>query len=588
MFSYKPPEVDLQWAQWDSSLHELFATLVTQQLDTIYECDCNVMSNTTEQQHQKKDVLVFLPVPRHLEEEQRLLQGREPVLELASQKTTNSLLDHYTRGTDAAADRKPCASCSAKPKVRNTQTLVPIGTMWLLCLKRMDYLREANAAIKVRMRIVPNLVIRAGHQADYHLRSVVVHRGEDTSRGHYVTYVVLAQPSQSGRSSRCYLYDDDNPVLVLDGFPGEVYTDAAMFVYSREPPQEGFELSKLHPTIDAAQRTAPVGRLNSRQRTKTTTESTQTIQTDMTRLYYMPEGEGQERVQKDARRLLTVYTDSLASAKDGSGAFASVTTFLQTLPRWVSEAGVTASLHEAPQRYDTFIQALLLDKVTSATALQTKPYTGDWFLYPFVVLMEATAIAESIPSTFFESSTMSTLGALLNKRAHIKLARYQTKSRPWCVMTASAGEGKSPSLKPLSAAATKAMEDERLEIFCEGDRHDSFHAMQSSTTAAAIHKLRSCNGYLWMRAGDAGRCLSQNQAIGRPVDASKHTDLEYFLDAAHGDEFFHQTMKTRDAMQKAESATRKANPKKPIPDVPDTNFDTRMSRSHSCSKTITP
>ena len=287
----------------------------------------------------------------------------------------------------------------------------------------------------------------------------------------------------------------------------------------------------------------------------------------------MPEGEGQERVQKDARRLLTVYTDSLASAKDGSGAFASVTTFLQTLPRWVSEAGVTASLHEAPQRYDTFIQALLLDKVTSATALQTKPYTGDCFLYPFVVLMEATAIAESIPSTFFESSTMSTLGALLNKRAHIKLARYQTKSRPWCVMTASAGEGKSPSLKPLSAAATKAMEDERLEIFCEGERHDSFHAMQSSTTAAAIHKLRSCNGYLWMRAGDAGRCLSQNQAIGRPVDASKHTDLEYFLDAAHGDEFFHQTMKTRDAMQKAESATRKANPKKPIPDIPDTNFD---------------
>ena len=165
------------------------------------------------------------------------------------------------------------------------------------------------------------------------------------------------------------------------------------------------------------------------------------------------------------------------------------------------------------------------------------------------------------------------MGALLNKRAYIKLARYRSKSRAWCVMTAGAGEGKSPGLKPLSAAVAKAMEDERLEMFCEGVKSDSYHTMQSSTTAAAIHKLRACNGYLWMRAADAGRCLSPNQALGRPVDASKHTDLEYFLDAAHGDEFYHQTMKTRDAMEAAQRATRKGNPKKPIPDVPDTNFD---------------
>ena len=132
-------------------------------------------------------------------------------------------------------------------------------------------------------------------------------------------------------------------------------------------------------------------------------------------------------------------------------------------------------------------------------------------------------------------------------------------------MTASAGGGKSPGLKPMVATAKESMEDERLECFCEGTKHDSYHAMQSSTTAAAIHKLRANNGYLWIRAADAGRCLSPNQAVGRPVDASKHTDLEYFLDAAHGDEFYHQTVKTRDAMEAAERATRKGNPKKPIP-----------------------
>ena len=179
--------------------------------------------------------------------------------------------------------------------------------------------------------------------------------------------------------------------------------------------------------------------------------------------------------------------------------------------------------------------------------MQTKPFTGDCFLYPFVVLMEATSIAEAIPSTFFESSTMSTMGALLNKRAFVKLARYTSKSRPWCVMTASASEGKSPGLKPLSTVVAKAMVDDRLEMFCEGAKSDSYHTMQNSTAAAAIHELRACNGYLWMRAADAGRCLSPNQANGPPVDASKRTDLEYFLDAAHGDEFYHQTMKNRES-----------------------------------------
>ena len=76
-----------------------------------------------------------------------------------------------------------------------------------------------------------------------------------------------------------------------------------------------------------------------------------------------------------------------------------------------------------------------------------------------------------------------------------------------------------------------------------------------------------------MRTSDAGRCLSPQQAIGRPVDVSKHTDLEYFLDAARADDFSHQTIKNRDAMDAAERATRKTNPKKPTPDVPDMNFE---------------
>ena len=67
--------------------------------------------------------------------------------------------------------------------------------------------------------------------------------------------------------------------------------------------------------------------------------------------------------------------------------------------------------------------------------------------------------------------------------------------------------------------------------------------------------------------------LYPQQAVGRPVDVRKHTDLHYFLDAAHGDEFNHQTMKNRDAVDAAERATRKTNLPETVPDVPDVNFE---------------
>lgn len=573
MFTYAPLEKDALWNEWNSSLRELFSINLGQRLETIYDCGCGVMQGYVEEQ-QQQDVIWNLPVAGHLTVHAGPLQKHSPVLELATSQTGTSLLDIYCQGTANPAVRPPCSRCQTPPRVVNSQSGVPLGGVWIISLKRMEFDTEAQKAVKVSMKIVPNVVIHRPHAKTYHLRSVVVHRGVHTSSGHYVTYVILSQKSTSGKSPRCYLYDDATTPRVLDGLPAEVYTDATLFVYSREPAPAGIELSSSK-TLPGKRRVAqhvhmPKPSLNS--------EPKRSLTAHTERVYCMPVNEGQERVQNDARRLLEIFTASHGNGDkqdsvNSQDPLAAAVKFLKSLPRWLPEAGVPQKLADAPHRYDKFMQALLLDKVTSATAMQTKPFTGDCFLYPFVVLMEASAIAEAIPSTFFESCTMSTMGALLNKRAYIKLARYRSKSRAWCVMTASAGEGKSPGLKPLSAAVAKAMEDDRLAMYCEGVKHDSFHAMQSSTTAAAIHKLRACNGYLWMRAADAGRCLSPNQAVGRPVDASKHTDLEYFLDAAHGDEFYHQTMKTRDAMEAAERATRKANPKKPIPDVPDTNFD---------------
>ena len=51
------------------------------------------------------------------------------------------------------------------------------------------------------------------------------------------------------------------------------------------------------------------------------------------------------------------------------------------------------------------------------------------------------------------------------------------------------------------------------------------------------------------------------QAVGGPVDGAKHTDLEYFLDAAHGDEFSHQTCRDREKLLKK----RAIHPSEPVP-----------------------
>ena len=66
--------------------------------------------------------------------------------------------------------------------------------------------------------------------------------------------------------------------------------------------------------------------------------------------------------------------------------------FLRSLPPWVSEGVAAQSLQDEPRWYDRFLKALLNDKIAVATAVQTKMYTGDCFLYPFILLMEATAM----------------------------------------------------------------------------------------------------------------------------------------------------------------------------------------------------
>jgi len=75
---------------------------------------------------------------------------------------------------------------------------------------------------------------------------------------------------------------------------------------------------------------------------------------------------------------------------------------------------------------------------------------------------------------------------------------------------------------------------------------DRWHFQQGSTTAASIDKLRLCNGYLCIYCSDAARILDMNAATGGHTNQLAKVDLDIFLDAAHGDEFSHATMKARE------------------------------------------
>ena len=74
---------------------------------------------------------------------------------------------------------------------------------------------------------------------------------------------------------------------------------------------------------------------------------------------------------------------------------------------------------------------------------------------------------------------------------------------------------------------------------CVGLPSDRFQYQQSGTTAAAIDKLHTCEGYLAVHSDEAGRRLCPKFASGSETGTSKYVCLVHFSDAAHGSEFSH-------------------------------------------------
>ena len=241
--------------------------------------------------------------------------------------------------------------------------------------------------------------------------------------------------------------------------------------------------------------------------------------------------------------------------------------FLQTLPMYVAEDDRGLNLNTVLVHFEMAVECLLRDHVNSTAALSVRSFFADTLPYPLLVLLVASGMSTAIPPVFYVDLVATLLHSTLNKHAYVKLGRFKSKSRHWWVGTADVGEGKSVAMKDLvdDLIATLA----RNTAFAVGTSSDRFHYQQSGTTAGAVDKLRTCEGYLTVYCPDAGRCLSAAAAKGGKVDVHEHINIEFFLDAAHGAEFNHSTKLDR---QRVLQKPRK-NPREAVASIPPLHID---------------
>lgn len=229
-------------------------------------------------------------------------------------------------------------------------------------------------------------------------------------------------------------------------------------------------------------------------------------------------------------------------------------------------------MDNAISKFRSAANTLLQDSISSLAAMQTSPLVGETTCYPFAVMVMAASIASATPMALLLDTVLAVLHSLVHKHFHLNLGRWENRSRYWFVGSADTGEGKRGAMKPVIQAAQKVLRNSAGLMV--GNPADDFHMQQSCTSAAAIDKLRSTDGYLLLHSDEAGQCLDLNFSgtSAGGTKKSEHVDLTMFLDAAHGDEFSHTTMLDRRKACKREPTHRSDPVCEPTPLTVATNM----------------
>eukprot|EP00975_Prorocentrum_lima_P050828 10650447-Prorocentrum_lima.AAC.1 len=125
------------------------------------------------------------------------------------------------------------------------------------------------------------------------------------------------------------------------------------------------------------------------------------------------------------------------------------------------------------------------------------------------------------------------------------MKRWQCKSRWWFVGIAGSAQGKSPCLTPYVELFLDVLKANAA--WAPGSARDNHHVEGGGrcSTAAAVDKLRSCDGYLLLQADEAGALLDPAFVSAGKSDRAAVVDLTYFLNTAHGGSFSNATLGER-------------------------------------------
>ena len=475
------------------------------------------------------------------------------VLELLAKNEDTLLSDLINdEGNAAPPEWEPCW-CGTRPTCDATSGIIHTRAALIVSISRQVlHLDQSTVPPRVLGTTKNTALIRGDstlhcHGKKYHLRCIVQHVGSEPTCGHYVAFVRL--------SNDTFVIYDDEATRYCNTIPDEVWQNARLFAY--EEIAEPSDFLSVQQAVCEELRPSTAVPDDNKTKQVDVPEATPATQhprdtEDQTVRELIPLNNGSDRVHADAMELLRKYTAN----EDCIG-------FLAGLPHYVDYCETAESLHSCTATLEQALTSLCAQHINSAAALHTLPYIGDTAYYPLVVIAHALMLAYGHPPTFFIDAVYTLCGSIINKSLNVRLGKYTCKSRHWFNGVAGAGQGKSPTVKPLVKLLKHVLQ--KVPALAPGSQKEGFHMCQSSTTAAAIAQLRAAQAYLLMHSDDAGRCVSLAFAAGGRHDKGEHVDLSYFLDAAHGDEFSHQTCKDRQDLFKRKII----NPEDPVP-VPET------------------
>lgn len=470
----------------DGAFAKLLGIRVKAQLTQRFACTCMPREIAVEDHVEARDCVMW-PVE---------------IFPHADAVSLQELLDATMRPEEKQGHGRVCTCCGAPVHITEQMTIAEAPAILVIPLHRSRH------GCKVMRHVELNAALKFGGRR-FVLRTVVEHIGASAAVGHYVCWAI--------RGASCLRFDDDVRTS-WEGLPDDVHRNAAIAAYVVEDADID---GAVVPTTGSSAPEQPA-------------ESVLEAGCGNADGSTQPSC-GPSALQRDARALLAAWSKGEDPRQ-----------VLLALPRTMPERGGMVSVSNVEGLLQQRLTDLIHDNTNGDAAMEVMQYPGDVYDYRMSVLLTATAIAEGLPQGILLDVVYGLTMSLLHKDFSLDLRRWrQSRNRWWYVGTAASAQGKSPCLTPFVDLLAEVLRSNAA--WAAGYPYDNFHVEGGGrcSTAAAVDKLRTTNGYLLLQADEAGALLDSGFVGAGKSDRAAVVDLCYFLNTAHGGAFSDSTLASR-------------------------------------------